>query len=178
MPWGFPVRVTHPGQLFLRLSREKGPRSRPVNVIVEMPTHFEYDAPALVPPVDNGALMTAAAGYIFWPVHPPLMLLRAERHETWLRFHLVQAFAFGAVTSTAFLVFTLMLGFVFRRITPESLWFGAFLTGIFVAWLIALLFCFCLFLAFAWRAGRGDVFRVPVIGAAVEQWVLASADTD
>jgi uncharacterized membrane protein len=47
------------------------------------------------------------------------------------------------------------------------------LAGLFIGWLVGLLFCFTLFMVFAWRAGRGDVFRILIIGSMVEGWVLA-----
>lgn len=137
--------------------------------------YLQYDDPAIVAPVDNGSLMSAAAAYIFWPVYPPFMMLQTPRSETYLRFHYAQAMGFGAITSVVFIVITVILASIFRGVTPESLWFGAMLTAVFLGWVVALLFLFCLYLLFAWRAGRGDVFRVLIIGAMLERWVLASA---
>lgn len=140
--------------------------------------YLQYDDPAIVAPVDNGALMSAAAAYIFWPVYPPFMLLQTPRSETYLRFHYVQAMLFGAITSIGFIIATVILASIFRGVTPESLWFGAMLTAVFTGWMVALLFLFCLFLVFAWRAGRGDVFRVLIIGSMLEHWVLSSANEE
>lgn len=137
--------------------------------------YSQYDDPAIVPPVDNGALMSAAAAYIFWPVYAPFMLWQTPRHETYLRFHCAQALLFGASTSVAFLLFTLVLAWIFRGVTPESIMFGMVLTAMFSAWMVVLLFLFCLYMVFAWRAGRGDVFRVLVAGPMLERWVLSSA---
>lgn len=136
----------------------------------------QYDDPAIIAPIDNGALMSAAAAYIFWPVYPPLMMLQTPRSETFLRFHYAQAMGFGALASGGFLFFTLILSWIFRGVTPESLWFGVALTAVFVGWLAMLLFLFCLVLVFAWRAGRGDVFRILVLGAMLERWVLTSVE--
>jgi uncharacterized membrane protein len=139
-----------------------------------MPFQLDDQPPEIVAPIDGAELMWAAASYVFWPILPPVMLLTARREQPYLRFHFVQSILFGLATSVGFVIFTAVLAWFYRSIgTPESIWVGAMLAGLFIGWLVGLLFCFTLFMVFAWRAGRGDVFRILIIGSMVEGWVLA-----
>lgn len=143
-----------------------------------MPFHESLQAhytPEIVAPVDGGDLMLAGASYVFWPVLPLAMLFTSRREQPYMRFHFLQSLAFGAITSFAFALFTVILLLTYRGVgSTESLWVGAMLVGLFVGWLLGLLFCFMWLMIFAWRAGRGEVFRMLVVGSMIENRVLSS----
>lgn len=130
-------------------------------------------SPRILPPFEDGELMWAAASYVFWPFLPIPMLLTARREEPYLRFHFVQSVVFGFLTTVAFALFTALIVFVYRTAgTPEGVGVGVLYVSLFGMWLLGLLFCFAWFMVFAWRAGRGDVFRVVFLGSVIERWVI------
>lgn len=135
--------------------------------------HADY-TPEIVAPVDFGDLMWAAASYIFWPILPIPMLFTARREQPYLRFHFVQSLLFGIITTIGFSIFTLVLVLIYRGVgSPDSMGMAVVLIALWIGWLFGMLFAFAWFLIFAWRAGRGDVFRVVIIGGLVENWVLS-----
>ena len=128
--------------------------------------------PEILVPFDAGDLMWAAAGYVFWPFVPAVMLCTSKREVPYLRFHFVQSLVSGGLVSVTFLLFTVVLVYFFRSVqSPDSIWLGFAYVGMYGGWLMGLLFCFTWFLLFAWRAGRGDLFKIIIIGPVIEQWV-------
>ena len=127
----------------------------------------------ILPPYDDGELMWAGASYVFWPLLPGPLLLTARREEPFLRFHFIQALLFGVLSTVGFAVFTLVVVYVYRSAgTPDGVGMGMLYVSMFGVWLLGLLFYFAWFMIFAWRAGRGDVFKVFLIGPLIAHWVI------
>lgn len=120
--------------------------------------------------------MWAASAYIFWPILWLALLLSPRKEVPFVRFHAAQGAIFGAASSLFLIVVTVAIMVLFRNSGTQSLALGMVFVGVFGAWLFLAGFLFLLFLYYAWRAGRGDMVRVPIVGSMVEQWVLGSLD--
>lgn len=128
----------------------------------------------IVPSVDNADLMWAGASYVFWPILPLPMLFTARGDVPFCRFHFLQSFFFGLGLTSAFVVFSVVLSYVFYSIQPgESMSVGITFVIMFGGWLLVFLLCFVWFMIFAYRAGRGDVFKVLLIGNVIEGWIIS-----
>lgn len=123
--------------------------------------------------LDLDEMMWAGSAYVFWPLVWLALFMSPKKEVPFVRFHVYQALVFGGLSSFGFLVLTGIIYVVFRNAGAQSAAMGMFFVGLFGAWLFVFLVLFLLFCYYAYRAGRGDLVRVPFIGGLVEQWVLA-----
>ena len=97
----------------------------------------------------------------------------------YLHFHGLQALFLQFAICTGLALFSLFLWAVFRFSSAPGVWVGFIYVGLFALWLMAGMGGFLAVLVCAWRAGRGDVYKVPVLGDMAEHRVLAAmADAD
>jgi uncharacterized membrane protein len=131
----------------------------------------DQPAPEILAPLDQDVLMWSASTYIFWPILWLPMLFYSKRDAEFLRFHWMQSTIFGAISSFIFLAVTGLVYFLFRS-GGTTVGVSVVLLGLFAAWLFVFFVLFVLFLYFGYRAGRGDVFRIPLIGGFCESFIL------
>ena len=143
-------------------------RSTPLrNVAVSAP------AEEIASPLDADDYMWASASYVFWPVLSAPLLLTHKRSVPFVRFHCIQSLIFGFSTLVAFVLFTVVLVTFFRHAaSPQATWHGLFFVGLFALWLFSLFGLFVSTLFCAYRAGRGDVFKIPIVGGFAERLTL------
>jgi uncharacterized membrane protein len=135
----------------------------------------------ILPPMEEGDTMIAALGYPFWYIVSPIILLTKKRDEPFMKYHALQALIFGAALLVfQIIVFLIMLaifscvpslkgiirdGYVWKGYMEK----GCFFLAVFIVVIFVYLILMSIVFYFAYRAFRGDHFRIPFIGAMLEK---------
>ncbi|MGV8124093.1 MAG: DUF4870 domain-containing protein [Candidatus Xenobiia bacterium LiM19] len=135
----------------------------------------------ILPPMEEGDTMIAALGYPFWYIVSPLILFTRKREEPFMKYHALQALIFGAALVVAQIILFLIMigifscvpslkgiirdGYVWKGYMEK----GCFFLSVFV--IVILIYCVMLSIVFyfAYKAFRGDHFRIPFIGVMLEK---------
>jgi hypothetical protein len=113
----------------------------------------------------------AANGYLVWPLAVANIVRDGDDATIWARIHARQAVVLGVVASG---VFVLVLAFpLVAVIAIPSMSIGATI-GVYTAGLVADVVVGVAFLilglGYAARAGRGELFSIPLVTPAVDRW--------
>lgn len=139
-----------------------------------MPTTGPADEPSIPIPIDLDDLMWAAACYVFGPFLCVPLLLSRKREVPYIVFHALQALFAGIMGVVVLLGFSLVLWMVFNFVVvPGSMIVATVQVGLLGIWLLAGLAMFVVFAACAFRAGRGEIFKLFLCGDMVENRVLS-----
>ena len=132
------------------------------------------DEPSIPIPIDLDDLMWAAACYVFGPLLCLPLLLSHKREVPYILFHALQALVASVLGGVLLVAFSLVLWMIFNFIVvPGSMIVATVQVGLLGIWLLAGLAMFVLFAICAFRAGRGEVFKLFLCGDMVENRVLA-----
>jgi uncharacterized membrane protein len=131
----------------------------------------------ILEPLNEDDKMLAALMYPFWFVVSWMILVSDKKRDPFLRFHALQSLVFGGAASLGFVVFTFLIFLVFKvlswlpfmRSTSPAV--GVIFVLFFIAWIIALFAIAGLFLYYASRTSKGQVFKIFYLGNLVEQWM-------
>ncbi len=135
----------------------------------------------ILPPMEEGDTMIAALGYPFWYIVSPIILLTRKRDEPFMKYHALQALIFGAALVVVQIILFLIMTGIFSCVPSLKgiirdgyVWKGymekgCFFLSVFVIVILVYLVMMSFVLYFAFKAFRGDHFRIPFIGAMLEK---------
>lgn len=137
----------------------------------------------ILAPIEPQDTMLASMAYPFWYIVAPIVFLTGKKEEPFVKFHTMQATAFG-IALTAFLFFcTLITALIFRTApsyrnvigNPAGTWsFEASMGWSMFYMLVFLVLCllftvaFGLIMYYAAKTWNGAYFTIPVIGKWLE----------
>ena len=124
----------------------------------------------ILPPILEEDKMLAGLAYPLWFLTAWMTLLSGKREEPFLRFHCIQALVYGILVTVGFIVFILVTAFVFRLIPFFATFgFGILYALLFVLYSLMFMAIIALTLFYAYRAGQGTFFHIPLIGGIVDR---------
>lgn len=145
--------------------------------ICDMPTIGPVDEPSIPVPLDLDDLMWAAACYVFGPLLCVPLLFSRKREIPYVLFHALQALTAGILGAVLYLLFSLVLWMIFNFVAASgSIIIATIQVGLLGLWLVVGLAMFVIFAICAFKAGRGDVFKLPICGEMIENRVLSDLE--
>jgi len=133
---------------------------------------------SIPPTLEADEMMWAAGAYIFWPVMWLALLLSPKKTVPFVRYHTLQGFLFGLAATFFFLLLSVIIFVMFRSAGTQSMTMGIVFVALFGIWLCVLFALFLMFLFYAYRAGQGQIFRLPILSHAAQPWALSALDEE
>jgi uncharacterized membrane protein len=124
---------------------------------------------------DRPDYQRAATGYLVWPLAVADVIREPPDASQWSRIHARQAVVFGIVAMFAYLLL-LALPLLIVIAVPEissSLIVALYALGL-LADFLGGIFLFGLALYYSGKAGRGELFRIPLVGAIADRVMRVS----
>lgn len=134
----------------------------------------------ILPPLQEEDSMIAGLSYPFWYIVSWLVLLSQKREEPFVKFHAIQSIAFGVFTTFCSIVLTLLLWGAFQLVPSKSkmimgefiwkgyMWKGLFFVILFTLFCLALCVFWIIVMYYAYKAYRGEYFKIHLIGDKIE----------
>jgi uncharacterized membrane protein len=112
----------------------------------------------------------ASSAYLVWPLALAALLREAPAASRWTRIHTRQALTFGLAASIGYVI---LLALPLIIVIADASITTGMTVGVYTAGLVAdaIVFIMLMVLAFSYaaRAGRGELFTIPVVSAIADR---------